>query len=131
MAAIWVCPIDGSLPADNGTDQTKTNNVVNATTGLDVNGFAAHCPICGTAMIVVDQTKVQTETGVAAATQTPANVDSVYVTQADSPLAQQGTVESLTGFGSVVSHGFAAVGGVVNRGTSTATAETLDAVVGP
>lgn len=26
MAIFWVCPIDGMLPGDNGTDQTKTNN---------------------------------------------------------------------------------------------------------
>lgn len=131
MAAIWVCPIDGCLPADNGTDQTKVNNVVNTTTGLDVNGNAAHCPICGSAAIVVNQTTVQNETGVAAVSQTPANVDTVYVTAADSTLAQQGTLTTRTGSSSVVPHAYKNTAGVVTRGTSTVTAETLNAVVGP
>lgn len=131
MAAILVCPIDGCLPADNGTDQSKTNNVVNTTTGLDVNGNAAHCPACGTALIVVNTTTVQNLTGVVAASQHPADIDAAYVTATDSPEAQQGTSHAITGQTPRIQHAFKNASGVVTRGTSTITAETVNSTVGP
>jgi hypothetical protein len=119
-----VCPICGSLPADNGTDTSKTNNVVNAGTGLDVNGNAPHCPLCGTAQLVVDQTKVTTQTGVAALSQVPADIDAVYVTGANAALEQPVAVatRTLTGLPSKFTHGYA----TPNRGTATITAETVN-----
>lgn len=127
MTALLVCPICGSLPADNGSDTSKTNNVVNATSGLDVNGNAPHCPLCGTAQQVVDQTKVQTLTGVTSGNQHPADIDAVYVTNTSAPLAQQGTAYTLTGRPSPVAHGYA----VLRRGDQTVTAETENSTVGP
>lgn len=129
MAAILVCPICGCLPADNGSDTSKTNNVVNGTTGVDVNGNAAHCPLCGTAQLVVDQTRVTTLTGVASGSQHPADIDAVYTTQTNSGEAQFGST-AYTTVGQNLKpfpHGYA----VLNRGTSTVTAETVNATVGP
>lgn len=132
MAATWVCPIDGSVPADNGSDQTKTNNVVNTTTGLDVNGNAPHCPLCGAAMVVLAAlTAVTTATG--QATPHPADVDATYVTMADSPLGQQvSTAYAATGTGTLLKvasrypHAFK-----LTRGDQTVTAETVNTTVGP
>lgn len=234
MATFFACPIDGCLPADNGLDQTKPNNVVNAnsdsvvtasgvigsavgttvivntaanfanndviqiptrnetmvvlsgggTTTLTVarastlrggvvvpngtasaaiavadvilHGFAAdanppHCPICGSATAFVDQAgKVNAQTGVATASQVPANVDLVYRVQADSTLAQVGTVTTRTGSSTVVTAGFTkspgfgstlspqgeptayttAAGSIV-RGYTAVTPETLNSTLGP
>lgn len=129
MTAILVCPICGSVPADNGSDTSKTNNVVNATSGLDVNGNPAHCPLCGSAQIVVDQTKVTTVTGVASGSQHPADVDATYVTNTFSASAQFGaTAYAVQGQRQTpFPHGFSAL----KRGDQTVTAETINSTVGP
>lgn len=131
MSAILVCPIDGCLPGDNGTDTSKTNNVVQAS-GLDVNGNAVHCPVCGSAMVVADQTHVQTVTGVASAAQHPVDIDFAYVTQSTNAEGQQGTKYTpAAGYVPVYEHSFAESGGAVSRGTATVAPETVNTVAGP
>jgi hypothetical protein len=210
MATFWVCPINGMLPADNGTDQTKVNNVVPSEsdavvtastvigaatnpgtvivttganfavgdvlwiptrgeklqvlskstntltcsrgfagtpissaiaiadvilTGFDVNGNPPHCPLCGSAMQVMDPAKVTTQTGVAAGSQHPVDADAVYVTSAFTGTnfagEGQGTAVYTTGAKftaePLLQHAFAAL----NRGTATVTASTLNTTVGP
>lgn len=129
MAAILVCPICGCLPADNGSDTSKTNNVVNSTTGLDVNGNAAHCPLCGTAQLVVDQTHVAAVTNVVSGSQVPADIDATYVTNTKSSLGQWGA-SAYTVLGQnqpPYPHGYAAL----KRGDATVTAESVNSTVGP
>ena len=231
MTTFWVCPIDGTLPADAGSDTSKNNNVVlpqpvissvttagtagtttygykvsavvggregpasaevtvttgNATlngtnynvvswgaatgaTGYNVygrtaggenlllssaqtgtsyndqgaagtsatppsatlagtgDGHAPHCGLCGSALVLVDQTHVQTLTGVAAASQHPADIDAVYVVNSDNPEGQaHSTAYALTGRESVYPHSFS----VTNRGTQSVTPETVNGTVGP
>lgn len=132
MTATLICPLDGAVPGDAGTNTTPVNNQINSTTGLDANGNPAHCPICGSAMQVADTTattgRIAVQTGVAQANQHPVDADFVYVTQADSPLAQVGTAYTSTGTIKTtrISHTVS-----LHRGTATVTAETLDTVVGP
>lgn len=116
------------VPTANVTTPVSTFAVGDyVLTGLDVNGNPPHCPLCGTASNVLSPAQVNFLTGVVAASQHPADVDKVYVTQTDSPEAQQGTASTLTGQTPRISHGFAAL----NRGTSTVTAETINTTVGP
>jgi hypothetical protein len=145
MATNWVCPIDGALPADNGTDTSKSNNSIGASATGDVNGNPPHCAVCGTALIVASATVVTAKTGVASGSQTPANIDAAYVTQTSSQSAQYTTAgaTAITGGQSIYPHTYAAVAGVVKRGNQTAdintatggalnvTAETINAVQGP
>lgn len=152
MATTWVCPIDGLLPADNGSN-TNTNYTTGAsalpTYGSDgqpqtfpaqvnLNGAAAigdswgnppHCPVCGSACIVLAPALVTTRTGVASGSQHPVDVDATYTAQADSPLAQGGaTPYVIVGGQSTQPHKYV---GSLTRGTVTITAETLNTVVGP
>ena len=207
MATFFVCPINGAIPADNGSDTSKANNVVptesdsvqtasavigstSATTlivatganfhvgdyiyivgrnewmqvtgvstntltvlraqrgtvasgaialndpivtGMGADGNPPHCPVCGSAMNFVDTSVVTARTGVAAGSQHPADVDAVYVTATDSPLAQFGaTAYTLSGQRSPVQpHKFSTTGGNVTRGDKTVTPETINATVGP
>lgn len=144
MATLWVCPIDGCVPADNGTDTSKANNQIGSSATGDANGNPPHCPVCGAAQVVYSATKVTSLTGVASGSQTPANVDSVYVLQTNVASSQPGaTGVTLTGYQTRYPHTYAASGGVIKRGnqvtdinTPTAsalnvTAETLNTVQGP
>lgn len=98
-------------------------------TGLDVNGNAPHCPLCGAASNVLFPSVVASVTGVAAGSQHPADVDAVYVTNAENVEGQPGaTAYTLQGEReSVYPHKFAAA----NRGTATVTAETINGTLGP
>lgn len=98
-------------------------------TGLDQNGNPPHCPVCGSAVNVLFPSQVANVTGVAAASQHPADVDAVLVTNAEDAEAQIGaTAYALTGRPAVYPHGFK---GSTTRGTATVTAETINTVVGP
>lgn len=114
-------------------------------TGFDVAGNASHCPICGTAMIVVDPAVILAKTGVATGSQHPTDIDAVYaVNVADANNTQRGTAYS-QGSTTVTQHGFPTVGGKVIRGTQVqdintsaaqvtldqVTPETVNAVAGP
>lgn len=165
MTTTWVCPIDGLLPADAGSaasgagqgpDQTKGNNAaatINAADGAwivgagsqvnlngalalgDFNGLPPHCPICGCACVTYAAATVTTKTGVAGGSQHPVDVNATYGPQADSPLAQTGTVyNNAAGFQPTYQRNFTAGGGAAHtaaRGTATVTAETLNATQGP
>lgn len=207
MATFWACPINGMVPADNGTDVSKANNVVPSEsdavvtastaiaslvgvtvivttganfhvgdviwiptrgekmlvtgiatntltvtrgyagtpasaaiaiadvilTGLDVNGNAPHCPLCGSAMNVVDPAKVTTQTGLAAGSQHPVDVDAVYVTGVAGPIvAGEGIVTSYTTGAKFTAQPLGAhTNAVLTRGTVTVTASTLNSTVGP
>lgn len=114
------------------------------TTGYDTVGNAGHCPVCGSAQILVDHDVVATKTGVIVASQHPIDYDAVYVTGVvDGNNTQQGT--AYTGTVTVVPHAFATTGGkvligtqVVDINTSSAqvaldasTPETINSTVGP
>lgn len=132
MATNWVCPIDGAVPADNGTNQTPTGNQIGSTDTHDINGFPYHCPLCGSGMIVASATLITTETGVASGSQHPIDIDTVYVTSTDAASAQLGgTSRTIVGGPNVLVHTFAKSSGVVNRGTATVTPETVNSTVGP
>lgn len=128
MATNWVCPVCGSLPGDNGSDTSKTNNVVGTTATGDVNGNPPHCPMCGTAQLVAVAATIATATGVSSGSQHPANIDAVYVTATDAQNAQAiSTSVTLTGLPPKYIHGYA----VLKRGDQTITAETVNSTVGP
>lgn len=237
MATFAVCPIDGALPFDNGTNTTPANNVVNSAsdavqtssgviastsgttlivatganftvfpqvisiptrnetmvatskstntltvtrastlvggvivpsgtpsgsialndvvlTGTDINGQPPHCPLCGSAMQVMNPAQVTSLTGVASGSQHPADVDAVYTAQADSPLAQFGaTPYTLTPSGNRqpvqphkagVTQGHWSTPGTdgeptvwnsgsnqINRGDTQITPETINSTLGP
>lgn len=149
MSTNWVCPIDGCLPADNGTNTATINtHGANAASTYDYQGQPTvagssvaltaaalgdywaqpvHCPVCGSGMIVSSATVVTAATGVASGSQVPADLDATYVVATDSPEAQFGaTVYTRYGDG-VYPHAFS----VLSRGTATVTAETINSVVGP
>lgn len=113
---IWVCPIDGMVPADAGSaatsttygpDQTKgasTAATISEETGAwiastgsqgaigsavgDFNGLPPHCPVCSCAMIKASATVITTQTGVSSGSQHPTDVNAWYVTTSDSLEAQ-------------------------------------------
>lgn len=160
MATNWVCPIDGCLPADNGSNTaTLFSNGANSVATIraedaewvasagaqvalngaaalgDYNGLAPHCPVCGAATIAANAAFVTTRTGVASGSQHPADVNAAYVTATDAPLAQSGaTPYAITAGQAVQPHVFTkgqGSTGTVPRGTATVTAETINATQGP
>jgi hypothetical protein len=208
MATFAVCPINGLVPVDNGSDLSRANNVVPTEsdavvvastiigaatnpatvivttganfavgdvvfnplrgekvtvlskstntltvsrgsagtpivttwatadplfTGFDVNGNPPHCPICGSAMQLMNPVTVTAQTGLAAGSQHPVDADAVYVTGVAGPIVEgEGKVTSYTTGTKFTAqplgqHAFAAL----KRGDQTVTASTLNATVGP
>lgn len=154
MATVWVCPIDGCLPADNGTntatlfadgssvaqtldslgqpttDQTSNQVALNGAAAIgDWWGNPPHCPVCSSAMIVGSATKVTAATGISSGSQHPIDYDATY-TAADSSLeAQFGATSYTMSVGEpVFPHAYT---GSLTRGTATITAETVNTTVGP
>jgi hypothetical protein len=118
-------------------------------TGNDVNGQPVHCPICGTAAVVVNLAAVTTFTSVG--TPHPVDVDATYMPHADSPLAQFSTSPyTPTGRNPLQMQKFGVSPGnwstpatdgeptvwntsanSINRGDAHVTAETINGTVGP
>lgn len=112
VATLWVCPIDGCLPADNGTDTSKTNNGVPA------------IPVIGTI----------TTTGSAGSTHYSYKVSALFVA-GESPASAEATVT--TGNATLTTGNFnvipwTAIPGAIGYNVygNTLGAETLIASVG-
>lgn len=210
MATFWVCPIDGMVPATNGTDVSKFNNVVPSEsdalvtastiiaattnpatvivttganfavgdvvwnplrgekvtvaskstntltcsrgtagtpivsnwttgdpllTGFDAAGNAPHCPLCGSAMNIMDPVKVTAATGVASGSQHPVDADATYAIGVAGPVVSgqgEGVLSSYTTGTKFTAQPLGQPTRTkVTRGDATVTASTLNSTVGP